>query len=398
MSKLKHLVLIFSLLSQLCIGQKLVNGSLIVQQTRNGASIAKFDNNVLIDSFDSDNSNYFEINKYYYVKLASVVNFTAKKNSEIFNQEGKKIGTLLSDLKINKDNAQDNLPGYTAIYIHGFGDANYMKEADFADLRRSHHVQLEDSVQSRVMVYQENGSTYIKKTETSFGQEFAYIKDAPVNYLTKTVKNTLYETGSEGAFSEITMTFYPDFSKINSFSYTKRADEFTVNNDLLLAKTYGCCSSPTELELSTFPGNKTFLQAKDTYYLISVPNSKMKIYFGITYGESDKTFTKICELQYSINGESTQKIIFRAKSKAENEKFEEFTPDVELISTSPNDKIRKMTDFTEMEAWSLNNQENLTAINGVGVKLTFEQEEKKKSYAIFFKNGKIQTKEVVIDM
>jgi hypothetical protein len=103
-------------------------------------------------------------------------------------------------------------------------------------------------------------------------------------------------------------------------------------------------------------------------------------------------------LQYSINGESTQKIVFRAKSKAENEKFLEFTPDMELISVSSGDKVQKMIDYSEMEAWSLNTIDNVSAINGVGVKLTFEQEDKKKSYAIFFKNGKILTKEVVVDL
>ena len=389
---------VLTLLAHSSYGQKLVEGSLIVQQSKNGAEIAKFDNNVLIESFVPDKSNWFEVNKTCYVKLSSVVNATAKRNSDIFNQEGKKIGTLLSDLKTNNDQSEKHFPGYVRVYINGYALANNIKEASYTDLRNSQKVLLEDSVQSRIIAYQEDGITHFKKTETVFGEAYDYTNNTSVNYLTKTVKNTLYDEESEGGLSMITVTFYPNYSTKNSFSYTKRADEFTVNNNILLAKTYGCCASPTELELSTFPGNKTFLQANDWYYVISIPNSKMKIYLGVSPGEPDKTLTKICELQYSINGESTQKIVFRAKSKAENEKFLEFTPDMELISVSSGDKVQKMIDYSEMEAWSLNTMDNVSAINGVGVKLTFEQEDKKKSYAIFFKNGKILTKEVVVDL
>jgi hypothetical protein len=205
--------------------------------------------------------------------------------------------------------------------------------------------------------------------------------------------------GFHGAITNITLTFFPNYSKPNAFSYTKAMDYFENKKDYLFAMKQGCCHTPTYFELSTFPENITFLKCHQRIYEITIPDSKNTIYLGYYLTQPEDSTPDIYGiLYYSVSKQLNGTVVF--KTKSENSVKQIYK--IELFSNSPADyEDGTDTYTTTLHAFSLKGKSLVNSINNVGINITFygmeESEGKQKEYKLEFVKGKIAEKEIVIE-
>jgi len=389
---------IFSALSS--IAQEYIDGPANIRKEPNGEVVLSINNNVNIDTWES--LKYWrKIVLYGYVTVTSINNNILLKGSDICDNNLKIIGKCIGDVSITIDKNAVKKDGFTRIIITGYTFKSNIKKLNFDEISKTKDVIFSDSSEGKVMIFEDNGTKYLQSKEVNYLMSSNWIADNLVDMVIKTVKTTRHALDSEGSDSQVELTFYPNLDKSRQFKITKSADEFWLNDKCLISKKYGCCGAEDYYELSTFPGNQTFLEFNTSYLYITVPNTNNKMFFGINMdaADNDKSETLVCEFNYSLNSSKPEKILFRAKNKEVRKAILPFRPDFELISLSSKDEIHVDTEYSSMTAWSLNGIKDVSQLSGVGVKVTFVDEEngKKKEYLLMLTGGKFEQKEIIID-
>lgn len=398
----KTLLIGILLIFQISIkAQKFIDGPANLRNNPKGELILSIDNNVNIVVWENT-EDWYKIVLSGYIKESSLKNEMLIKDSEIYDNTLKKIGKSLTDLDISENFEKSEIEGYLYVSIVGFTFKTNIKELSIEEIRQSKQAVFSDSSNTQLLIYNDNGTTYYHSIETNYLLTYKWLNGGFDDLLVKIIKTKKYARGSEGSDTKIDLIFYPKLSKIDTICYSKNTDRFELLNNYLISEKYGCCGAENVYELSTFPGNVTFLEYTTNFYHIVIPNTKNELFFGVNIEPrfQDKTGKIVCELNYSYNFHKSGKIIFKTKTESQRENIPPFTPEIELISRSKQDIINKHLDYSEMTAWSMNNCEDFSKINNIGIRVTFTNDTNgsSKEFEIFVENGKISQNEIIIDL
>ena len=205
----------------------------------------------------------------------------------------------------------------------------------------------------------------------------------------------------EGRGSKFDLTFYPDFSKERSFTYSKPVDRFEYYPDCgcLLAQIDGCCGIPSICELSTIKENKTFLRYNYKFYIIQFLDPTINIYIGIeSYPDIVDTNTLVfAKLYYSIEQNIPDTVILKVKEKSDFKKFNtEHPPLLNFYTECQHDRISDDREYSVLIVRSLYNIQDYSEINNIGIKL-FSGYPNREEIILKFVNGKIPQKEIIVE-
>jgi hypothetical protein len=398
----KTLLIGILLISQISINaQEFIDGPANIRNTPKGEIILSIDDNVNIEVWENT-EDWYKIVVIGYIKESSLKNKILLKDSEIYDNKLKKIGKAITDLDISGNFEESEIEGYLHVLIVGYTFRTNIKELTIDEIKLNKQIVFSDSSKTQLLIYKDNGTTYYHSIETNYLLTSKWINGEFEELLIKSLKTKKFATGSEGCDTKIDLIFYPKLSKTDTIYYSKKADRFELQNNYLISEKYGCCGAENSFELSTFPGNETFLEYNTSFYHIEIPNTKNELFFGVNVEPrfQDTTGTIVCELNYAFNFKKSGRIVFKTKTESQRENITPFTPDIELISKSSQDKIYKQLDYSEMTAWSLNNCNDFSKISNVGIKITFTNDSNgnTKEYEVYIENGKIKYDELIIDL
>lgn len=251
---------------------------------------------------------------------------------------------------------------------------------------------------------QENGDTFITLMDDSCSSRFKIEQDSEGNLLasgtivkynfsrysthngtiipclikSETVAQEWLHHASHDKKYQVTLTIFPDYDQKSSFSYTKPTQVFEKKEDYLFAANYGCCDNPTYYELSTFPGNQTFLACNKRYHVVGIPSTMKYIYFGYLANQDSATLSEglLGWINYSINKQEMRSIaIYNGDPKLEIAQI----PDFRLFSHNMNDLINDGDkDYDFMYAASLQGEIAAKLWKGIGVTATFYEKRSSK--------------------
>lgn len=400
---MKHfLVIALLFLTQIqLLAQKFIDGPANIRDKENGVAFLSLNNDVFVETQETSND-WFWISFIGNIPKTAVVNGMIVKGTELFDSEQHVVGKILVDKKINTDfTEQSKLNGFLKTQIWGYTYKSNLKDLSFAEILAKKNIQFADSSKSSIVIFEDNGGQQKLSQETEYMVVDALMSNEYIPIAIKTVKRKFDVFNKEQNDSRITMTFYPKLEKTKSFSIEKRSDECILQDNMLVAKTYGCCGADDVFELSTFPDNKTFLTCNTSYYRIEVPNTKHEIYVGfdIKPRSEDPTGTTIGVLNYALNQSRIGRVVFVAKDKSVSDNIVNFTPEIELVSESPKDVVRPGYYGPTLTAFSLSGVSDTNKLSGVGVKITFinESNNSKREYKVLLKNGDFEQKKITID-
>lgn len=396
------LLLAFLIVAQLeILAQKFIDGPANIRDKENGVAFLSINNDVLVEADEASNG-WFWISFIGNIPKIAVVNDKIVKGTEIVDSNQKVLGKVLVDKKINADFTEPSkLTGFLQTKIWGYTYKSNLKDLSFAEILSKKDIQFADSSISSIVLFNDNGGQQTLTQESDYRIVYAYLSNEFIPIAVKSIRRRFQLANREQDDSNIQFTFYPRFEQSKSFSLEKKADEFNLKTNFLFSRAFGCCGADDDIELASFPDNKTFLTCNTSYYCIEIPDTKHVFYLGysIQPRSEDSKGTTLGVLNYALDCVSMGKVIFVAKDKSVAEQIVNFTPEIELIAESPNDVVLKGQDVSTLTAWSLKGITDRNKINGVGVKFSFVNESTNavREIKLLLQSGDFKSKKITID-
>ncbi len=203
------------------------------------------------------------------------------------------------------------------------------------------------------------------------------------HYIAKQVTTTNTCTGCEDQKRNIKIYISPCKSPENIVAtIDKDCDEIQLNVDTYTTIAYGCCGAESEYEIFDYQ-NSSIIQTEGKIVYGDIPNSTIKFYIGFkTEGDANC----LGFLTYSYGSDDKYIVKVRLK-KNEADLFTQFSPDIEIKSSSKKDNVRDGGYIQDYQLWSLNFLKHKSEINNLTIRLTFDKGETLATTEIPIVNG-----------
>lgn len=398
--KLILLILMVLFFTQSGFSQKYINGPANLRDQPNGKIMIQLEDAFQVFVMEQT-GDWFKIEFSCLVENTYLADSILPKGISLFNDQLKPIGKTLNQIELSQYTEPSEKDGFSRVDFDFYTYKTNLKDLTFEELKTHKDLIVANSAQASVAIYKENGLEFLQKTDVSYKYEYFFDGTDIIRYLICKKEITKNILDAEGSNTDITLLFYPNLSAKDTFSYAKHANRYDLQDNMLISTLYGCCGSEDYYELSTFPGNQTFLEFNSRYFVISVPNTQNMLMFGFNveprYENQDELL--IGELNYSFNHKKSGKVKFFAASKEQLESISMYSPEIEFISMSDKDEEQNYQEYSELNLWTIDQENDPTKISQTGIKITFtdEQNGEKKEFDIIAVNGKINEKNVIVD-
>ncbi|HEY4788579.1 MAG TPA: hypothetical protein VIH57_21160 [Bacteroidales bacterium] len=184
--------------------------------------------------------------------------------------------------------------------------------------------------------------------------------------------------GNEGQKCEILVDLFDPETGKNLLSLQENADEIKLEYDYYVTSHSGCCGAENEGEIKNINTKETLLEFNEDYYAATIPNSKIKLFWGykpVNRQIEDSKYVLnsglvVGKLTYAdLKGEINE-VILHAADEYAYQGILHWTPEMRF-NLSPKDKLRKK----EAELWSNDGAKELKDINGVEFQIIFIHEQ-----------------------
>lgn len=398
--KLLLFFLTFSIFVQTSYAQKYINGPANIRDLPDGKILFQLEDAFQVFVIERAND-WYKIDFAVLIENSNLTDSMLLKGTILYDYKLKPIGKTLAQIKIDQYVEPSDKVGYSSLNFESYTYKDNLKDLTIDEISLKKDLIIANSALASVAIYRENGMEFLQKTDIKYEYNYFFDGIDMIRYLVRKTEKTKNILDAEGSNSDISLLFYPNLSEKDTFSYTKHANRFDMQDNMLISTLYGCCGSEDYSELSTFPGNETFLEFNYRYYVISVPNTQNTLMFGFNVEPryENQNEKLIGELNYSFNHEKSGKVKFIAASKEQLDNIAMYTPEIEFVSMSEKDDIQDNEDYSLLNLWTIDQETELSKISNTGIKITFtnEQNGEKKEFTIIAMNGKINEKIITVD-
>ena len=399
---MKFILLFFIVFNfiQLGFSQSYINGPANIRNKPKGEIMLQLEDAVQVFVIEKA-EDWYKIEINCLVKDLNFDDQVIPKNTVLYNNQLYKIGTVLTEMELDQYIEPTENNRYARVSFQLYTYKNNLKQLSFDEIQSTKDLIISDSDQANIAIFRENGMEFLQKTDISYEYKYFFDGDDIVRYLIRKKETTKNVLDAEGVSTDITLLFYPNLSEKDTFSYTKHANRFDLQDNMLISTLYGCCGAEDYFEISTFLDNQTFLEFNSRYFVIRVPNTQNTLMFGFNveprYENQDKLL--IGELNYSFNYKKSGKVQFFAASKEQLDNIVPYTPEIKFISITEKDNTDNYEEYSELSLWSIDQETELSKITNTGIKITFtdEQSGQKKEFRIIADNGRINDKNITVD-
>ncbi|MCV9387758.1 YARHG domain-containing protein [Reichenbachiella ulvae] len=230
--------------------------------------------------------------------------------------------------------------------------------------------------QSQPALYENKSTVYHRITsDPETGDRLEKIKEVTFHSHCKlgTIKKTVERTIVGG--EKVPTVVYAETSELNKpyWETTNYVNNLQFQCNYYQATTFGCCGAENFNQLYSYDSKTPFLTYNEKCFHVEIPNSKIKLFIGYSYADTEAEGQDIGKLHLATLDGNVNSVSFRVN----NEKDKEgiiwyFTPQITISSSNPQNKINPSNN--KIDLWGNNFAQSISEINDLTIHVEFINE------------------------